>query len=102
MNPEYIGASVDVGGYLVGDPSFREEDILLEKMYGSEAWPSDGTNCKFSQCCQCGAAIRKSAGRIFEEYIMPLTKEVQNPHESIRKMPSAYYQVTMSQDVTAS
>ena len=27
VNPEYIGASVDVGGYLVGDPSFREGRI---------------------------------------------------------------------------
>ena len=67
-------------------------DQVMEQIASSANAASDSAVLQFASL----------AGRIFEEYIMPLTKEVQNPHESIRKMPSAYYQVTMSQDVTAS
>lgn len=85
VNPEYIGASVDVGGYLVGDPSFREGriscwrkcmgqklDQVMEQI-ASSANASDSAVLQFASL----------AGRIFEEYIMPLTKEV----HSARKHP---------------
>lgn len=64
-----------------------------------EAWPSDWTNCNFSKCCQCGAAIRKVCRQNFWGVHYAFDQRGAFRTKASEK---CLVLITMSRDVTAS